>query len=216
MAIRDRLLAGLARQLSRPEGLPGRLVGRRLNKSNRSTLAAAVEATGLGAGQVAGDIGFGGGAGLQILLDRVGPTGHVHGVELSDTMLAAARRRYQTACAEGRATLRAGTLNDLPLDDGSLDGLITVNTIYFVADLEGAFREIARVLRPSGRAVIGLADPKAMASMPFTAYGFRIRPVDEVVEVLNRAGLPAIRHERFGNGDEAYHLLIASCARTSD
>ena len=44
-----------------------------------------------------------------------------------------------------------------------------------------AFGEIARTVRPGGRAVVGLADPEAMASMPFTAHGFRLRPVDDVI-----------------------------------
>ena len=112
--------------------------------------------------------------------------------------------------------MHAGTLNDLPLNDGSVDGLITVNTMYFVDGLEDAFREIARVLRPSGRAVIGLADPDAMASMPLTAQGFRLRPVDEVIHLLREAGLPDVRHERLGDGDHAYHLLIGSRFQTSD
>jgi len=102
------------------------------------------------AGQVAADIGFGGGVGLRLLLEQVGPKGHVNGVELSLTMLKASERRYRAASAEGRLALQAGSIGDLPLENESLDGLITVNTAYFVEDLEGAFREIARVLRPSG------------------------------------------------------------------
>ncbi len=64
MAIKDRFTAGLARQLGRPEGLRGRLVGRGLNRGNRAVVTAAVAATGAGPGQVAADIGFGGGLGL--------------------------------------------------------------------------------------------------------------------------------------------------------
>ncbi len=209
MSVRDKFMAGLARQLGRPEGLRGRLVALRLNKGNRGTVSAAVDATGVGSGQRAADIGFGGGIGLQILLDRVGSAGHVDGVELSTTMLKAAERRYRGACAEGRLALHAGTLGELPLEDESLDGLITVNTIYFVEDLPGAFRELARVITPSGRAVVGMADPAAMAAMPFTAHGFRLRPVDEVERLLREAGLTDIRHERVGDGDDAYHLLIS-------
>jgi len=113
------------------------------------------------AGQVAADIGFGGGVGLRLLLEQVGPKGHVNGVELSLTMLKASERRYRAASAEGRLALQAGSIGDLPLENESLDGLITVNTAYFVEDLEGAFREIARVLLPSERAVVGVADPEA-------------------------------------------------------
>jgi ubiquinone/menaquinone biosynthesis C-methylase UbiE len=199
----------MARQLGRPEGLRGRMVGRGLNKGNRTAVTAAVAATGVGPGQAAADIGFGGGIGLQLLLERVGADGHVDGVELSVTMLAAARRRYRTACSEGSMTLHAGTLGDLPLEDGSLDGLITTNTVYFVEDLPQAFGEIARVLRPTGIAVVGVGDPEWMRSMPVTAHGFRIRPVDALISLLHQAGLTDVRDERVGETGQVFHLLSA-------
>ena len=215
MGLRGRLLAGLAKQLGRPEGLRGRVVGRGLNKGNRAAVTAAVEASGVGPGQVAADIGFGGGVGLQLLLDRVGPDGHVHGVELSDTMLRQARRRYAAECAAGRLTLQPGTLGDLPLEDASLDGLVTANTVYFVEDLERAFAEIARVLRPTGHAVIGVADPAWMAAMPVTAHGFRLRPVDELVALMRGAGLTDVRHELLARDGGTFHLLVGGVGGSS-
>jgi len=212
MGFRDRLLSGLARQLGRPEGLRGRLVGLGLNKGNRYAVTAAVAASDLQPGQAAADIGFGGGIGLQLLLERVGASGHVDGVELSDTMLEQARRRHREECSAGTLALHAGTLGDLPLADDSLDGLITANTVYFIEDLERAFGEIARVLRPGGRAVVGVGDPGMMAAMPVTAHGFRVRPLDELIELLRQAGLPDVRRERVGEGDQAFHLLIAGRA----
>jgi arsenite methyltransferase len=209
MGLRDRYLSGLARQLGRPEGLRGRVVGRRLNQANRATVIAALAATGLEAGQVGADVGFGGGLGMSLLLERVGPDGHVHGVELSDTMLADARRRHRAEVSTRRMTLQRGRLEDLPIEDSQVDGLITINTLYFVEDVEPVFRELARVLRPAGTAVIGVGDPSAMAGMPVTAHGFRIRQPDELVDGLREAGLD-VRHERARAGDRAPHLIIAT------
>jgi hypothetical protein len=95
--MRDRLRRGLARQLGGPEGLPGRLVVRQLNRRNRPSVTAAVEAAALSAGEVAADVGFGGGVGLPMLLDAVGPAGHVHGVEMSRTALTRAERLHRDA-----------------------------------------------------------------------------------------------------------------------
>ena len=210
MALRDVLRGGLARQLSRPEGLRGRIVARGLNRGNGPAVAAAVRATGLGAGQVGADIGFGGGVGLPLLLDRVGPGGRVHGVELSDTMLAAARRRHRGDIEQDRLTLAKGTLEHLPLADGDVDGLITVNTVYFVDDLRVVFDEIARVLSPTGRAVIGVADPEWMRSQPVvtTAPVFRVRPVAELVSALTAAGLD-VRDDQLDDV-RRFHLLVAT------
>lgn len=209
MGVRDRFLVGLARQLRQPEGIRGRLTGRSLNKGNRSAVLAAVAATGLRPGQSAADLGFGGGVGLRALLDRVGPDGHVRGVDLSDTMLAMARRRFGQDVAAGRLVIDQGDLTDLPLPDDSLDAVITVNTVYFVAELERALAEIARVLRPTGVAVIGVGDPEAMAAMPVTAHGFTLRPIDVLAGQLQAAGFREPRDHRVGSGERAFHLLVA-------
>jgi arsenite methyltransferase len=208
MGIRDRLLAGTARQLSRPEGFRGRMLARGLNRGNRAVVAAAVEASGIGPGGRAADIGFGGGVGLALLLERVGTTGRVEGVDLSTTMLRAAEVRFRAECAKGRLLLHHGTIAALPLADGSVDGLITVNTVYFIEDLGVAFGELARVVAPGGRAVVGLGDPDAMSRMPVTAHGFRLRPVEELLEVLRGAGFAEVGHERHGDDSRPFHLLV--------
>ena len=201
-------MVGLAKQLGRPEGIRGRMLGRGLNRGNRPAVTAAVKATELQAGQVGADVGFGGGLGLQLLLDAVGPAGHVHGVELSDTMLAAAQRRHRADVQAGRMTLAPGVLEELPLQDASVDGLVTVNTLYFVEDVAAVFRELARVLPPAGRAVIGIGDPAAMARMPMTQHGFRLRSPEELTAGLAEAGL-GVRHERLGHDGRSFHLLIS-------
>jgi arsenite methyltransferase len=212
VGLRDTVMAGMARQLGHPEGIRGRLTALGLNRGNRDVVLAAVAAAELDADQTAADIGFGGGVGLRPLLDRVRPHGHVHGVELSETMLALARRRFGSEVAAGRLSLHAGDLVELPLESGSLDAAITVNTVYFVENLEQAFVEIARALRPGGRVVIGAGDPAAMAKMPFTAHGFTLRPIDDLMRLLLASGFDEPRDERVGSGERAFHLLVADRA----
>lgn len=65
------------------------------------------------------------------------------------------------------------------------------------------------LLRPDGRAVVGIGDPDAMASSPVTATGFTIRPVDDVAATLVRAGLASVERRRIGEGHGAMHLLVA-------
>lgn len=209
MGVRDVLNARLARQLGHPSGLYGRVVARGLNKGNRDAVLAAVAACGLRPGQSVADLGFGGGVALRPLLDEVGPRGRVHGVEISATMLRVARRRLAADIASGRLVLSPGDLTALPLPDGSLDAVITTNTVYFVEDLPRAFAEVARVVRPGGRAVIGIGDPEHMRSFPFTTDHFRLRPVDEVAGLLEAAGFGAPADRRVGDGAQAFHLLVA-------
>ncbi|WP_205876502.1 class I SAM-dependent methyltransferase [Mycobacterium camsae] len=214
MTVRDAVMAGIAKQLGHPSGLRGRFIGMLLNRGNRAFVAAAVQALQpRTAGEVA-DVGFGGAVGLQLLLDSVNPPDLVHGVEISDTMLARAARRYRREIAGGHLTLQQGSLTQLPFDDGQLSGVITVNTIYFVAELDRAFAELARVVSRSGRIVVGLADPDVMAALPTTRHGFHLRPVAEVMETLRRAGL-AVEHRRLDRSHLPAHLLICTPASPS-
>jgi arsenite methyltransferase len=86
---------------------------------------------------------------------------------------------------------------------------VSVNTIYFVADLDSTALEFARVIESSGRIVIGLADPDVMEKMPFTRTGFRLCPVPEVIDTLRRVGL-TVEHRRISDSANAPHLLIAT------
>ncbi|RJO77034.1 methyltransferase domain-containing protein [Nocardia panacis] len=209
MSIRTRVLSVIAGQLGNPHGLLGKGVAPALNRGNAKAMAACVEATGVGSGDTAADLGFGGGAGLSLLLDRVGPAGAVHGVELSSDMLARATTRFAPALTAGRLHLASGSLTALPLDTDLLDAAITVNTIYFVPDLPAACAELARVVRPGGRVVLGIGDPAAMAKLPFTQYGFALRPVAEVIAALEEAGC-TVTHREIPNRPFAHHVLTAT------
>jgi arsenite methyltransferase len=188
-SLRDRLLSTVAGQLGRPHGLLSPLVARLLNRGNERAIAAAVESAEIRRGSVAADIGFGGGVGLQLLLDRVGDDGVVHGIEIADDMLARARSRFGRDLQSGRLRLSSGSMTALPLDDDSVDALITLNTVYFISELDAACAELARVLRPGGRAVVGIGDPDVMARLPFAPHGFIIRRVSEIAAALQNSGL---------------------------
>jgi len=209
MAARSALMAGIAKQLGHPRGVGGRLVGIALNRGNRGFVRAAVQALHADDDAAVADVGFGGGVGLKSLLDSVGRAGRVHGVEVSDTMLEQAAKRFRRDVASGRLALHSGSLTRLPFADGVLNGVVTVNTIYFVAELEQAFAELARVTTQSGRVVVGVGDPATMAKMPFTSHGFRLRPVPEVVDALEGAGF-TVEHRRISAADGAPHLLIGT------
>ena len=204
------MLGGLAAQLGRPTGVRGRLVGIMLNRSNRGTIAQAIDALELQPGAVAADLGFGGGVGLALLLERVGPNGVVHGVDYSPTMVSQASGRFKRDLASGRLHLHTGSITQLPLEDGSLQGAITINTIYFITELDRAFSELARVVAPAGRVVVGIGDPGMMRRIPTTPFGFTIRPVDDVVATAKSTGLSLQDHQRVGQGDAASHLLVFS------
>src|SRR5206468_2214100 len=131
-----------------------------------------------------------------------------YGVEVSRDMLARAKTRFTTDIGTGRLRILEGSLTSLPLADASVDVAITANTIYFVPDLDAVCAELARVLRPQGRAVIAIGDPQDMAELPFTQHGFQLRPVEEITATLERAGL-TVDHRTAEHRPISGHLLVA-------
>ncbi len=201
-------LGGLARQAGHPAGYVGRLMGVAFNVGDRKDVTAAVETLTIPSSGVVADIGFGGGVGLRLLLDRVDARGKVHGVEVSSAMLSGSARRFSDEIARGRLELHRASITNLPFGSAALDGVITTHTIYFVSELDRAFSEIATALKSSGQAVIGLGDPDAMSS--FQHYGFRVRAISEIVQATERAGLTLTEHRRIGKGTGQFHMLVAA------
>ncbi|MFN3370490.1 MAG: class I SAM-dependent methyltransferase, partial [Sphingomonadaceae bacterium] len=70
------------------------------------------------------------------------------------------------------ARVMVGQAEALPLDDASLDKAASVNSLYFWADLETPIGELARVLKPGGRLVLGFQTADAVRAWPGHVNGF--------------------------------------------
>ena len=109
----------------------------------------------LNAGETVLDLGSG--AGIDVLLSakRVGDSGFAFGIDMTDEMLALARKHQEQAGATN-VEFRKGIIEDLPMDNDSVDVVISNCVINLSADKPAVFSEMHRVLRPGGR--IGIAD----------------------------------------------------------
>ena len=101
-------------------------------------------------GETVLDLGSGAGADVLISARRVGPTGRAIGVDMTDEMLELARKSAAEAGASN-VEFRKGTIEALPLPDGSVDVVISNCVINLSTDKSQVLREAARVLRPGGR-----------------------------------------------------------------
>jgi arsenite methyltransferase len=106
-------------------------------------------------GEIVLDLGSGGGMDVILSAKRVGPTGLAYGVDMTDEMLALARRNADEAEARNALFLR-GVIEDVPLPAESVDVVISNCVINLSVDKPAVFIEMARVLKPGGR--IGVSD----------------------------------------------------------
>ena len=101
-------------------------------------------------GETVLDLGSGGGIDVLLSAKRVGPTGKVFGLDMTDEMLALANDNKRKAGAENVEFLK-GEIENIPLPDDSVDVIISNCVINLSADKARVLREAFRVLKPGGR-----------------------------------------------------------------
>jgi len=101
-------------------------------------------------GSVVLDLGCGAGTDLLIAAQMTGPTGRVIGVDMTSSMLSRARASAKEMGLEN-LELHESLIEALPLEDASVDVVISNGVIDLVPDKDAVFDEIDRVLRPGGR-----------------------------------------------------------------
>ncbi len=150
-------------------------------------------------GEIVLDLGSGGGLDCFFAARFVGPTGHVIGVDMTPEMLKLANENKQKV-GLSNVEFRHGYLEALPVDDASVDVIISNCVINLAADKDVVLREAYRVLKPNGRVVF--SDIVARSALP---QGLRKNmeawaecvggaiPRQEYEEKMQRAGFQNIR-----------------------
>jgi demethylmenaquinone methyltransferase/2-methoxy-6-polyprenyl-1,4-benzoquinol methylase len=135
---------------------------------------------------------------LAVAAARASPSAaHVVGIDFAGAMLRVGREKLRKADLDARITLVRGDATRLPLDEGVMDAITIGFGIRNVEDMEGACREMRRVLKPGGRlAILEFAVPTAPGVSAFYLWYLH--------HVLPRIGRAISRHH------EAYGYLTAS------
>ncbi|WP_328732715.1 class I SAM-dependent methyltransferase [Streptomyces caniferus] len=168
-------------------------------------------------GRTALDIGCGRGLGSALALREYG-LGTVIGMDAHPDQIARAREANAAllapgADATGRLEFLQGAAQRIPLPDGSIDCLFSVEAAQHFRDLPGFAREAARVLRPGGRLALTTFFARTRAAarvlpalLPPYADGLDVpHVVDEAAGALTAAGLREVRVRSIGDGVWEYY-----------
>jgi len=104
-------------------------------------------------GEVVLDLGSGAGLDLILAARKVGPTGRVIGLDMTDEMIEVCRRNLKAANIEN-GEVRKGEMEKMPVDDGAIDWIISNCVINLSPEKEKVFAEAYRVLKPGGSVLV--------------------------------------------------------------
>lgn len=168
-------------------------------------------------GEVVVDLGSGAGFDAFLAARAVGPTGRVIGVDMTDAMLEKARENASKADFTN-VEFRKGSIEELPIEDESVDVVISNCVINLSPEKHRVFREAFRVLRPGGRLMISdivlerPLPPEIAADI--SAYigcvgGASVRGA--YLELIEKAGFREVSIVREADVSESYASDLPGC-----
>lgn len=189
----------IARQFANLRGIGGRIVMAVMNRQNAEMYKATEALLHPKDTDTVLDIGCGNGVMLERLAD-------VHdcrfiGTDISEDVLRSAKLRVRSK----RVELLCCSVDDMPLEDSTVDAAFTINTLYFWDNLARGFEEVARVLKPEGTFIATHYTSSALDAYPHTQYGYSKHSENEVATAACNAGF-SVELKPIMN-DKAYCLV---------
>lgn len=191
MAEKDIDMRELEKQLSCPTGESGLEVAKMMHESNLGMTVNTIDLLEVGDGDFVLELGHGNCAHLELLLKRADDVRY-YGLELSETMYQAAQTVNAHLMDSHAVSFHLYDGGRIPFDDAMFDRIMTVNTLYFWKDPEALINEIARVLKPDGRAVITYAPREFMEKLPFIGEIFRLYSDEDVRQLIRQSPLKLV------------------------
>lgn len=137
------------KNLAKPQGLMGQMVGEYLAKENYELNMWAVHTLQIQGGEKILEIGFGPGISIEEIA-RTTPAEFIAGIDYSELMVTKAKKRNARAVEQGKVDLRHGNVTDLPDFGTTFDKIIVINNIMYWPETIESLRKVRGLLNPNG------------------------------------------------------------------
>ena len=193
--MRDMIARFFWRQFGKPSGWFGRYIGNGMARGNEYDASWTVSLLDIQPESRVLEIGFGPGVSTQFASGKAS-AGFVAGIDRSETMVQAARKRNLSAIRAGRIELKQGDVASLSYPAESFDKAFSLHSIYFWANPVDCIKELRRVLKPEGLLAITILPRDRWSA--FRQRGSSLRKLylsTELATMFEDAGLQAVRVE---------------------
>jgi len=176
----------IAKHLSEPNGISGRVVSFFMNRQNRRIYEKTVEIIAIKNGESILDLGCGNGYVLNMIAQK--HKGYFTGIDVSESIIASAKKRNRDYVESGKMQFDCQNLNKMGFADCTFDKAYTINTVYFWESLEDAMSEIKRVLNSNGVFYNTLFSNNTLDRFSFTKNGYRKFSQEQLTKAGTNAG----------------------------
>jgi SAM-dependent methyltransferase len=205
---RVRLARYLNRQAAHPRGWLGRVLGLIWSFEHRSLNAQTLDLLEIHATDRVLDVGCGSGTGVRDAASRAS-RGHVTGVDVSQLMLDAARRRNRAAVRSGHVDFACVKDGELGLASQAFERIYSVHCIYFWKDPVAMLSQLGAALRPGGRLVLAFVPDGPRVPRRFRDETYRFYAPDDVEHWLGAVGFTATKVVAAPRGAESVVWVVA-------
>lgn len=178
----------IASQLGNPTGKRGIEMGIEMHEKNFFMIQSTIDQLALRSGSQVLELGHGSALHLPYLMAKANNMVY-HGLEISETMKNSAITGNEKEDYADQIDFEIYDGLKIPFVDSCFDRVFTVNTVYFWGNPSLMASELGRVLKPAGILGITFANRDFMQLLPFTQFGFELYDAEDIVSLMEKAGL---------------------------
>ena len=176
----------IARQLSNPTGVGGKLIFSIMNRQNRPLYDEVIRLLALSNTDNVLDIGCGNGYVLNMLAHQYDCT--FTGIDISTSIIENASNRYYKFTKDGKITFSCQNADAMSFANDSFSKAYTINTVYFWENPDTTMSEIWRILRPNGLFINTFFSNETLSDFSHTRFGYKRFTIEELKDAGSNIG----------------------------